>query len=188
MSVEDELELMRRITNRDQQALAELYRRHGRVVFGMAVRVLREKTKAEEVTQDVFFQLWRWPDRWDPAKGNLVSWLLTVSRYTAIDHLRREQRRPPLTARPLEDMEVGHSPMVDVSLQENQHLLENLLNQLPEEQFQLIQLAFFHGLTHSEIAQQVGLPLGTVKSRIRLGLTKLKEKWLESISTLDNSR
>ena len=188
MSANDDFELMQRVMNRDQQALSELYRLYGRPVFSMALRVLSEKTMAEEVTQDVFFQVWRWPDRWNPDQGRLINWLLTVSRYTAIDHLRREQRRPTLTARPLEDMPVSPRLPDDADLRESRQILQSLLDQLPDEQASLIELAFFQGLTHDEIAQKVGLPLGTVKSRIRLGLGKLKDQWLATLKTPDNTR
>ncbi len=175
----DEVELMRRIKHRDQSALLELYQRFHRLIFSMAMQVLRNQSIAEDVTQDVFFQVWRWPEKWDPTRGRLTSWLLSVTRYTAIDHLRRESRQPsePLTT----DMPAHSDRAAREDLNhDNLHHLKALLAQLPVEQRQIIYLAYFRGMTHSQIADFLKLPLGTVKSRLRIGLEKLKKGWLES--------
>lgn len=173
---------MQRVRSGDQQALAALYDRYGGPVYSMALFVLRSRPQAEEVTQSVFLRVWQRAEHWDPGRGQLVSWLLTLARYTAIDVLRREQRRPALLDTPLDDMPqlaAQLNPTDDPAWHDG-HLLRNLLGRLPAEQAQAIHLAFFNGMTHSEIAAALGLPLGTVKTRLRLGLNKLREWWQEA--------
>ena len=177
----EEADLVRRIADRDQSALLELYRQHYNLVYGMALRVLRQTGWAEEVTQDVFFQVWRWPEKWDPEKGHFSSWVLSVTRYTAIDRLRREHRQPTLAQRPLEDLSHLLPQSSDEDQREDGRLLRRIVARLPREQRQIIYLAYFRGMTHSEIADYLNLPLGTVKSRLRLGLEKLKAAWLKAV-------
>jgi RNA polymerase sigma-70 factor (ECF subfamily) len=176
-------ELIQRIKDRDQAALVELYECHRYLVYNMAMQVLRDPATAEEITQDVFFQVWRWPERWDAGRGRFTSWILTVTRYTAIDHLRRENRQPPRVAHSLEHLAelLGRAPSFDNARSDNGRALRHLVKTLPAEQRDLIIMAFFQGLSHSEMAERLGLPLGTVKSRIRLGLQKLKDAWFEHV-------
>ncbi len=174
------IDLIERIRQQDEGALTEMYERYGQRVYNIAMHVLRNPVAAEEITQDIFFELWRKPDSWDPAKGRLLSWLLAITRYRAIDRLRKEQRRPALTAVAIDDLAhlLGSRETVGDNQHDNGELLRNLLRSLPGDQRQVINLAFFQGMTHSEIAEHLKLPLGTVKGRIRLGLEKLKEGWL----------
>jgi RNA polymerase sigma-70 factor (ECF subfamily) len=174
------IDLIERIRQQDERALTELYERYGQRVYNMAMHVLRHEAAAEEITQDIFFELWRKPDSWNPAKGRLISWLLTATRYRAIDRLRKEQRRPVMDAVSLDDLAnlLGSRETVGDSQRDNGELLRKLLKELPDDQRQVINLAFFQGMTHSEIAEHLNLPLGTVKGRVRLGLEKLKEGWL----------
>lgn len=176
----DEAELINRIKTRDQSALSELYQRFGGLVYGLAMRVLQNAGFAEEVTQDIFLKIWDQPDSWDSTRGKLLNWLMTVTRYTAIDRLRKEQRRPSWSAIDIEDVFniAGKQALVD---EQDAMLLRTLIQQLPTAQIQAIELAFFGGMSHSEIAEQLALPLGTVKTRLRLGLEKLKEMWFETI-------
>jgi RNA polymerase sigma-70 factor (ECF subfamily) len=136
---------------------------------------------AEEVTQDIFLKVWRQPDRWDPALGQFSSWLLTITRNAAIDRLRAEQRQPAqrfhaihLSEETIAGLAGGDPDVLDGQL------LRRLLNQLPQEQRTLIELAYFMGFTHSELAERLHLPLGTVKTRIRSGLQKLRILWREA--------
>src|SRR5687767_7266943 len=99
----DDLDLMRRILRRDQSALGELYDAYGNAVFSLALRILRDSQRAEEIAQDVFLRVWNQPEKWDSTKGRLISWLLTVARYAAIDLLRAEQRQPDVSETPLEE-------------------------------------------------------------------------------------
>lgn len=174
--------LIERIIQRDQQALTDLYERHGRLVYNMAWHVLQDGSAAEEVTQDVFFQVWRWPERWNAERAKLSTWLLSIARYTAIDYLRREQRRPKVEPSALESLShrLPHHPRVDSKAHENGELMKKLMAKLPKEQRVVIVMAYYRGMTHDEIAEKLKLPLGTVKSRIRLGMQKLKDGWLEA--------
>jgi RNA polymerase sigma-70 factor, ECF subfamily len=176
----DDLELMRRILRRDQSALGELYDAYGNAVFSLALRILRDSQRAEEIAQDVFLRVWNAPEKWDSTRGRLISWLLTVTRYAAIDLLRAEQRQPDVSETPLEE----DSPIPDPSgwnpaeWQDGQEL-RKLVNWLPPEQTQVIQLAFYGGLSHREMADKLGIPFGTVKTRLRLGLQKLRQMWVD---------
>ncbi len=177
-----EIGLLNQVKKGDQGALMALYERYGNLVYSLALRVLRQPALAEEVTQDVFLKLWRQADSWEPSLGRFSSWLLTVTRNAAIDRLRKEQRRPTLDSTPLEN--VAHtlsdeSPL-DTPQWHDGQLLRQLMAQLPDEQRQVIELAFFYGLTHAQMAEQLGLPLGTVKTRVRLALQKLKEMWIQA--------
>ena len=109
-----------------------------------------------------------------------MSWLLTITRYTAIDRLRKEQRRPILDEVELDDLRIGKRSMVDDPVWQDGRALRALMQQLPVEQVQVIELAFFEGMSHSELAEHLKLPLGTVKTRVRLGLHKLKTLWAET--------
>lgn len=183
LSASDDSSLVQRIGQRDQAALVELHERHQQLVYSMAMQVLRNPATAEEVTQDVFFQVWRWPERWDEARGRFTSWLLTVTRYTAIDRLRHEHRQPPLSEDSLDHLAdfLGRNAHFEEAQHDNGRLLRALIKDLPSEQRDLILMAFFRSMTHTEIADQLALPLGTVKSRIRLGLQKLKEAWFAAV-------
>src|SRR5439155_6749164 len=138
---------------------------------------------AEEVTQDTFLKLWRYKAQWDPNKGNLKNWLLSITHFTAIDRLRRERRQPVLHPDSIEDIEdIESLPIArsDSGWQDG-IALRMLVAQLPREQASLIDLAFYRGMSHSEIAHELDIPLGTVKTRLRTGLQRLRELWLESI-------
>ena len=178
-----ETELLQQIAQGDQQALMTLYQQYGALVYSLCLRVLRQSGLAEEVTQDVFLKLWRQPDRWNPALGQFSSWLLTISRNAAIDRLRREDRQSPLNWVDSDETENTGATSNFVAEQANWldgQLLRKLLLKLPAEQRQLIELAFFSGYTHSELAELLHLPLGTVKTRLRMGMQKLRLLWEES--------
>lgn len=174
-------DLIRRIQARDQSALSELYQQYGGMVYGMALRVLQNTILAEEVTQDVFLKVWKQPENWDSQKGKLSTWLLTIARYTAIDRVRKEERRTP-------DMSIDLDTMLDLIGDEgvirpdwvDSQLMRRLLAQLSDVQREAIDLAFFKGMTHDEIAIYLKTPLGTIKSRIRQGLMTLKQLWLDA--------
>jgi RNA polymerase sigma-70 factor, ECF subfamily len=175
--------LVQRASGGDSDALLALHQRYANLVYSMAWRVLQDVGLAEEVTQDVFMKLWQRGQRFDPARGRFSAWLLSVTRFAAIDRLRQEGRRP-LPA----EMGAGAPDAPDaletllttdhVSWERGQHL-RLLLEQLPAEQRQAVELAYFGGLSHSELAAHLGLPLGTVKGRLRLGLERLRELWLD---------
>jgi RNA polymerase sigma-70 factor (ECF subfamily) len=181
-------ELMQHIRQADQSALMLLYARHGNAVYGLALRILHDSGLAEEVTQDTFLKVWNQADRWDPDKGQLSSWLLTVTRHTAIDRYRKLQRRPA-TSEMREEVEatLGQTATVDTPQWADGQLLARLFEHLPPEQAHLVQLAFYQGMSHSELAEGLKLPLGTVKTRLRLGLQKLKMLWQEATAEVSET-
>lgn len=178
----DDDELMRRITARDQQALRMLYEYYGKAVYSLAYRILQNSTLAEEVTQDTFLKVWRQTTIWDPNKGKFKNWLLRITQFSAIDRLRQEKRQPSLHPESIEDTEETFlSGKVESQWQEGT-ALRLLVKQLPTEQAALIDLAFFQGMSHNEIADATQIPLGTVKTRLRTGLQQLRALWLESVN------
>lgn len=174
---------MQRILQRDEQALTELYTQYGSLIYSLALRVCRNAESAQEVTQDTFLKVWRQSDRWDAAKGRLVVWLLTITRYTAIDYLRRESRQPQTGFTTLDDLAetVGKQTRIDDAAWINRRIMLALLTDLPPEQQQVIELAFYQGMSHSQIADALRLPLGTVKTRLRLGMQKIRAGWLDAV-------
>jgi len=175
--------LMQRIVARDQKALAEMYDLFGAMVYGMALRVLGSSALAEEVAQDTFLKVWNQAAEWDAGRGKIVTWLLTITRYTAIDHLRKELRRNADSTVDIETVfnVLSQSSLVEGDQWANAQVLKKLIAQLSAEQIQAIEMAFFKGMSHSEIAEQLQIPLGTIKSRIRQGLQTLKKLWLDSV-------
>ncbi|MBX3012518.1 MAG: sigma-70 family RNA polymerase sigma factor [Caldilineaceae bacterium] len=173
--------LLQQIVARDQEAFLLLYERYGTLVFGLALRVVRHQVMAEEVTQDVFLKVWQQPTRWNPALGQFSSWLLTITRNAAIDRLRKERRHWAPTQAEAEWSQLGEvAAVAENSYWYDGLILARLLQQLPPEQRQLIELAFYQGYTHSELAENLQLPLGTVKTRLRTGLQKLRLLWEEA--------
>lgn len=169
-------ELLLRIRKQDEAALSALYDLCANLVYSFALHALQDPALAEEVTQDTFVKVWCRADGWNPAHGKFTSWLLTVTRYTAIDRWRAEQRQPVPSSVPLETLPDRHHK--DLSQADGEQI-RRLIDQLPAEQAQVIHCAFFRGMTHTEIADGLKLPLGTVKTRLRLGLTKLRELCLQ---------
>jgi RNA polymerase sigma-70 factor (ECF subfamily) len=173
-----EVELLHQVAQRDQDALMSLYTRFGNLVFSLSLRILHQPGLAEEVTQDIFLKVWNQPERWNPALGQFSSWLLAITRNAAIDRLRRESRHATVDWDPADSLEatleefVGDQP----SWYDGQEL-RKLLLRLPREQRQVIELAFYDGYTHSELAELLNLPLGTVKTRLRMGMQKLRTLW-----------
>ena len=157
-------------------AFEALYDRHRAQAYGLAMRVTRRPGLAEEVTQDAFLNLWRKADQFDPARGSLGSWLLTFVRHRAIDALRsgaRRERNVGLEG-PAEHLEAPERTHEEVARREDSRTAHGLVEALPEDQREVIELAYFGGLTQGEIADRVGIPLGTVKGRSRLALEKLR--------------
>jgi len=175
----DDEVLMSRIRARDEDALHALHRKYHQAVFNMAAYVLKDRGMAEEVAQDIFLTVWQHPEKWDASRGRLTSWLLMMARYTAIDRLRHEKRRPPVTETPLDHIThmLPVAGMRDDHLRDNIGMLRTLVKQLPIDQQRVIYLAYFRGMTHQEMADHLDIPIGTVKSRLRLGLKRLKEGW-----------
>ena len=170
-------DLMRRFSTGDTSALSELYDQSSRFVYGICLRVLRNPADAEEVTLDVYTQAWRQAARFDGDRGEPLTWLLMLARSRAIDRLRsrggvRRNEEDLEGARDL--VAQGADPETSSSLAQRASTVRAALMGLPAEQREVIELAYFEGLTHTEIAERLGQPLGTAKSRIRLGLAHLR--------------
>jgi RNA polymerase sigma-70 factor (ECF subfamily) len=169
---DDETALLARIRSGEEPAMAELYDRYSGIVYGVALRVLGSTAAAEDVLQEVFLQLWRNPQAFDSTRGRLPAWLAVIARNRAIDHLRKRQPEDDITELPI-------STGVDLEDETLRRLsaekVRGALSQLPAAQRRLLEMAFFEGMTHSEIAGKTGEPLGTVKTRIRAGLLAVRK-------------
>ena len=182
MSIEppsNEADLLIRIAQHDQAALSALYDRYARILYAVAFRSLRSVEESEEVVLDVFAQVWRTAARYDVSKGRVDSWLFMMTRSRVLDRLRILQRAAKVTlvsenAAEIQTTAPGVDPIENVLISERRDRVLAALSQLPAEQRQVIELAYYKGLTQSEIAAQTNLSLGTVKTRVRLGLTKLR--------------
>lgn len=168
-----------RMARGDQDALAEIYDRHGRLVYSLAFRILRDQSDAEDVVQDVFSQAWRQAARYDASRGSVLGWLLTLTRSRAIDRLRGRRSRPEPSSdegalNGIPDPAVPADVQAASASQATQ--IRAALDGLTVLQRVAIELAFYEGLTHAEIAERLELPLGTVKTRIRQGLLKLRDR------------
>jgi RNA polymerase sigma-70 factor, ECF subfamily len=177
----DEMLMMQRVVAREQQALTDLYDRFAALVYGMALRVLQDPALAEEATQDTFMKVWHQAAEWDPERGKLVSWLLTIARFTAIDRLRKDKRQAPASVEIEEVLNLASTEGIpEQTGMFDDALIRKLMRQLPTDQVEAIECAFFRGMSHTEIAAHLKQPLGTVKSRIRDGLHTLRGLWLQA--------
>jgi RNA polymerase sigma-70 factor, ECF subfamily len=165
--------LLARIGQKDEEALSALYDRYSGLVFSEAKRILRDTGAAEEILQDLFYQVWRTAERFDPTKGSLAGWLLVAARNRAISKLRRKSEKTE------ELDENGVSLSIDVESHAAQNLLldkvKAVMGSLPENQREALECAYFEGMSHTEIAEKTEQPLGTVKTRIRSALESLKK-------------
>jgi len=164
-------------------ALNALYQRYAPIVYGLALQILKESQEAEDVTQDIFISLWK-SDAYDPTRGSLGSYLTTLSRSRSIDKLRARGRKLKFLERwgQLMPLDTGPSSLIEqVSLRERSERVREALSQIPENQRQALELVYFGGFSQVEIAQQYEVPLGTVKSWLRLGLVKLRQQLQSSL-------
>jgi RNA polymerase sigma-70 factor (ECF subfamily) len=173
--------LVTSIARYSEVALAEVYRRHGRAVYGLARRVLQDGAEAEDVTQEVFLRLWRDPDRFDPDRGSLRSFLLAQAHGRAVDAVRstssrraREAREAAQTARA--DYDMQHE-VWDLALADQ---VANAMGELSDDERRAIELAYFDGHTYREVARVLDQPEGTVKSRIRSGMRRLRDALVDA--------
>lgn len=167
----DEL-LMTRVRDKEQSAMGEIFDRYGSLVYSVALRILKDPGQAEDVMQEIFFQVWKGPHALVQVRGSLGAWLAVVTRNRAIDSLRR--LRPTES---VEDVVLCSATNLAAEIERNAMMekVRGVLGKLPEEQRKSVDLAFFEGLTHAEIAARTGDPLGTVKTRIRSALTSLRK-------------
>jgi RNA polymerase sigma-70 factor (ECF subfamily) len=170
--------LVQQLLRRDMRAFEQLYDRHSRIVYGLVLRILQQTSTAEEVVQEIFLQLWRNASQYQSGRGPFVPWLLTLARNRALDHLRlkseRQRRREDQTD---ELPQIAQAPQYEKELDEKRRaeVVRSLMGSLSAPQKKAIEMAYFEGLSHSEIAEALHEPLGTVKSWIRNGLLRLKE-------------
>ena len=170
--------LVERFLRKDVSAFEQLYDRHSRVVYALVVRILQQGSTAEEVVQDVFLHLWRNAGQYQSSRGPFVPWLLTLARNRALDQLRLKSERQRRREDQAEEIPaIAQSPDYEKALDEKRRAerVRSLMSSLSAPQKKAIEMAYFEGLSHSEIAESLQEPLGTVKSWIRNGLLRLKE-------------
>jgi RNA polymerase sigma-70 factor (ECF subfamily) len=167
--------LVRRIVNREEAALAEAYDRYASLVYAVALRVLREATAAEEVLQDTFHRLWVVAARFDPERGSLPAWLAVAARHRAIDRLRQRDAEPNSDAG-LADIQLPFDLEDEVSRNRLLERVRTAMARLPQAHRTVLELAYFEGFTHTELARRTGEPLGTIKSRLRSAVASLRRE------------
>ena len=184
--------LLRRVAGGDEAAFMTLYDRHSDALFGTAVRFLRDRESAAEVLQDVFVAIWQRADQYDPRFGSAIGWLIGIARNRAIDRLRAESRRPRAVHAWIGDAEANDTvdlldwagrrqdgstegdPVVEADRRWTRSLVRTVLAEMPPDERQVVVLAYDHALSQSEIAERLGMPIGTVKSRTRRALARLR--------------
>jgi RNA polymerase sigma-70 factor (ECF subfamily) len=186
MSTSDpsDLSLLQRIAARDTAALAELYDRHSRLLFGLILRVVRDRGEAEDLLQEAFVRVWTRAATYDALVGGPLPWIVRVARNCAIDRLRARRVRatvdtPAIDVAAVEAVTAdtgSETPEATVLIDERRRTLNDALTGLPADQRQLVEAAFFEGYTHSELARRFKLPLGTVKTRIRAGMIAMRKR------------
>jgi RNA polymerase sigma factor (sigma-70 family) len=158
-----------------QAALAELYDRYGRPAYGLALRILRDEALAEDAVQDAFLGVWRGAARFLPERGKASTWILTLVHRRAVDLVRREERRRADTLEQAPEPSGGGDVDEEAWLRLQRERVQAALRQLPDQQREALELAYYGGFTQSELAERLGQPLGTIKSRMFMGLARLRE-------------
>jgi RNA polymerase sigma-70 factor, ECF subfamily len=175
----NDAELLAQVANQERVALSTLYDRYSRIIYGLAYKSLGSIEESEEVVLDVFAQIWRIAHRFERAKGRPDTWIFTLARSRILDRLRKLQRSRAATNISIEATEIQPRAAnvdlwEDITLLERRQRILAVLAKIPEEQRRVLELAYYQGFSAAQIADHLGLPLGTVKTRIRLGLSKLK--------------
>jgi RNA polymerase sigma-70 factor, ECF subfamily len=175
----DDVALIRRMVEADETALGALYDRWARSLYSLVLHLLRDPDEAEDVVEETFWQAWRKADSYEPARGAVSTWLLTIGRRKALDRLRAKKRHredPIGNDRTFADIaSPSPDPSQDVEGSELREHVRAALRELPAEQREVLELGYFNGLSQTEIADATGQPLGTVKTRMRLAMQKLRE-------------
>ena len=183
----DDKQLVRAIVDRRSDAVAELYDRYAGMLKALSQRILHDPSDAEEILQETFLQVWNQAGRYDPKRSSVSTWLVLISRSRSIDRLRsRQVKLRTATAARRENSQIHTSPegVGNVLGQERRKRLQEEMAKLPDEQSQVLDLAFYGGMTQSEIAAHTGIPLGTVKTRTLLAMKKLRQALRQEIEEL----
>jgi RNA polymerase sigma factor (sigma-70 family) len=167
------------VARSDDDALAALYDRYGRLAYGLALRIIRDASLAQDAVQEAFLHAWRQAGSFDPARAKPSTWLLTLVHRRAVDVVRREQRRH---AEPIEGVppEVSEATDEEAALRERRQIVQHALRRLPADQREALELAYYGGYTQSQLAERLGVPLGTIKSRMFGGLSRLRDLLAEA--------
>ena len=182
----EDRDLIRRLSSKDADALDAFYTRYNRLAFSLVLRIVSNRQDAEDVLTDVFWQVWQQAGRYDSSRGKPVAWVLTIARSRAIDRLRSSERQPVQTSNLLDEQKTisPEPPSPDpFVLKDTQQAVRQALQTLGEPQRIPLEMAYFQGMTHTEIAAALGQPLGTVKDRIRTGMMHLKKRLRPYLST-----
>jgi RNA polymerase sigma-70 factor (ECF subfamily) len=187
----DDGNLIGLITQGDSEALSELYDRYSRLVYSLALKTVGDRGAAEEITQDVFYRIWEKAGTYKQDQAKVSTWLTSIARYRSIDVLRRRGIRPESSSIGWPDLSPGSIPSTDGREPEESaekslrgQRMQAAIAKLPVEQQQALAMAYYYGYTHSQIAEVLGEPLGTIKTRIRLGMRKLRKMLEQERSTL----
>lgn len=169
-------DLLRKVANGDSAAFAAVYDKHGGILFGVLLRILRSRTDAEDVLQETFLQIWQRASNFDASRGRALSWLVLLARSRALDRLRSRGTRDRVTQEmTVEPGGSASEPSAAPAPNEDAHIVRRALSEIPESQREALELAYFEGLSQAEIAARLGKPLGTVKTHTRLGLMRLRD-------------
>jgi RNA polymerase sigma-70 factor (ECF subfamily) len=177
-------ELMQLVQDGDPRAFELLYDRHGGAAFSLAYRMVGDRAAAEDIVQEAFLSVWRSRVRYQPARGSVRTWVLGIVHHRAIDGLRRNlvHQRRRASAEGIEEIhEAAERTDVEAARREEARTVRAAMDELPGEQLQVIELAYFGGFTHTQIAEMLEMPVGTVKGRMRLGLEKLRRQLGEAV-------
>ncbi|WP_346267276.1 sigma-70 family RNA polymerase sigma factor [Halalkalibaculum roseum] len=188
---DEEVEILRRIKARDEKAMAELYELYNGLLFSMIISVVKKKEEAEDVLQEVFVTIWEKAPTFNEERGNVYSWLVTLTRNKAIDRIRSKDYKTQKKA--TQDVDAPdfflegnkYDPLKTTIYSDRTELVKKALSEIPESQSEVLKIAYYEGLTQREISEQLDIPLGTVKTRMRQGMIKLKDLLGEYISYND---
>ena len=184
---DEEFELMKRIKANDAEALSELYDLYNHLLYGMILSIVKTKPEAEDVLQEVFVKIWQKADSFKPKRGNVFSWIVTLTRNGAIDRIRSkgyktQQKASADINNPAVILETDHyDPLETTIFSDRARLVKKALNEIPAKQCKVLKIAYYRGLTQAEISDHLEIPLGTVKTRMRQGMLKLKDILEEQI-------
>lgn len=181
LGADDEIELMRRIKGREEEALAELYDLYNRLLYGLIISIVKKREEAEDVLQEVFITIWERASTFNEDKGNVYSWIITLTRNKAIDRIRSkgyktQQKASQDVDAPEFSLEGDNfDPLETTIFSDRAELVRKALTEIPDKQSEVLKIAYYSGMTQQEISDKLKIPLGTVKTRMRQGMLKLKD-------------